>query len=68
MKDEIILTIGWVTAIQGGLGAAGRHFGDGPWGLLHRWWDVPTTGYLAILLVGAVLAVAGESAKRRARA
>ncbi|ANW18730.1 hypothetical protein [Streptomyces clavuligerus] len=64
MKNEILLTIGWVTAIQGGLGAGGRLFGEGPWGLLHRWWDVPTSGYLALLLVGAVLAVTGERAKR----
>ncbi|MER6915726.1 hypothetical protein ABT354_28975 [Streptomyces sp. NPDC000594] len=67
MKNEIILTIGWVVAIQGALGAGGQLFGDGPWGLLHRWWDLPTTGYLVILLVGAVLAASGESAKKRAR-
>ncbi|MGW6455456.1 hypothetical protein ACWF94_05915 [Streptomyces sp. NPDC055078] len=68
MKNEIILTIGWIAAIQGGLGAGGRTFGDGDWGLLHKWWDLPTTGYLVILVVGVVLALAGEAGRKRARA
>ncbi|MBM7172183.1 hypothetical protein JQK87_28065 [Streptomyces sp. G44] len=68
MQKEIIAIVGWVMGIQGGLGAAGRLFGDGPWGLLHKWWDVPTPLYVALFAVGAVLAVYGELGKKRASA
>ncbi|MFF8385612.1 hypothetical protein [Streptomyces kanasensis] len=64
---ELVTLIGWVAGIQGGLGIAGRYFGDHPWGLLQQWWDVPTPGYVALAVVGAVLAVHGETAKLRAR-
>ncbi|MET9799150.1 hypothetical protein [Streptomyces sp. NPDC006368] len=64
---EIVAVIGWVTGIQGALGVAGRAFGDGPWGLLHKWWEIPTAGYAVIAVLGAVLAVYGETAKIRAR-
>ncbi|MEV2256880.1 hypothetical protein AB0I94_41135 [Streptomyces sp. NPDC050147] len=64
---EIIAIVGWVVGIQGALGAAGRIFGDESWGLIHKWWDVPTPGYVALLLVGAALAIWGESSKKRAR-
>ncbi|MFF8960513.1 hypothetical protein [Streptomyces sp. NPDC014894] len=68
MKNEIILTIGWISAIQGALGVGGRMFGDGPWGMLPQWWDVPTAGYAAILVAGLAVAAHGESARRRSRA
>ncbi|MFG3349650.1 hypothetical protein ACGF1Z_31890 [Streptomyces sp. NPDC048018] len=68
MKNEAIAVIGWIALVQGGLGAAGRLFGDGPWGLLQKWWDVPTAGYFALFAVGVVLAAWGETAKQRARA
>ncbi|MER5767748.1 hypothetical protein [Streptomyces sp. NPDC001985] len=68
MRNDITLTAGWVTAIQGALGAGGRLLGDGPWGMLERWWDVPTAGYLAITAAGLLVAYAGEAARRRARA
>ncbi|MEV0529481.1 hypothetical protein AB0I66_39290 [Streptomyces sp. NPDC050439] len=64
---EIIAIVGWVVGIQGALGAAGRLFGDEPWGLFHKWWDVPTPAYLALAVAGAALAVWGETAKKRAR-
>ncbi|MFF0446519.1 hypothetical protein ACFYT4_08925 [Streptomyces sp. NPDC004609] len=64
MKNELILIIGWVAAVQGGLGAAGQQFGDGPWGLLHKWWDIPTAGYAVILVVGLAIALTGEARKR----
>lgn len=62
---QIIAIVGWVVGIQGALGFAGRHFGDEPWGLFKQWWDIPTAGYLALLLVGAALAFWGESGKKR---
>ncbi|QGV79213.1 hypothetical protein [Streptomyces ficellus] len=64
---EIVAVIGWVAGIQGVLGVAGRIFGDGPWGLLHKWWEIPTAGYAVIAVAGAVLAVYGETAKTRAK-
>ncbi|WP_371527891.1 hypothetical protein OG302_19140 [Streptomyces sp. NBC_01283] len=64
---EIISIVGWVVGIQGALGAAGRIFGGESWGLLHKWWDIPTPGYLALFVVGTALAVWGESSKKRAR-
>ncbi|MFF0437396.1 hypothetical protein ACFYU9_34870 [Streptomyces sp. NPDC004327] len=68
MKNEAMAIIGWIALVQGGLGAGGRLFGDGPWGLLHKWWDIPTPGYLAIFAVGLVLAAFGETMKIRAKA
>ncbi|MGW7076712.1 hypothetical protein [Streptomyces sp. NPDC054866] len=64
---EIIAIVGWVVGIQGALGAAGRIFGDESWGLIHKWWDVPTPGYIALFAVGAALAIWGETSKNRAR-
>ncbi|MFG3495593.1 hypothetical protein [Streptomyces sp. NPDC047928] len=64
---EIVAVAGWFTGVQGLLGIAGRMFGDGPWGLLPRWWDVPTAGYAVIAVAGAALAVYGETAKARKR-
>ncbi|MFE0178288.1 hypothetical protein ACFWZ2_38880 [Streptomyces sp. NPDC059002] len=64
---EIIAIVGWVVGIQGGLGAAGRIFGDEPWGLLHKWWDVPTPLYLVLLVAGAALALYGELGKHAAK-
>ncbi|MEV6401092.1 hypothetical protein AB0M39_41025 [Streptomyces sp. NPDC051907] len=63
---EIIAIIGWVVGIQGALGVAGRNFGDGPWGLLHKWWEIPTGGYIALAVVGLAMAVWGERTKKRA--
>ncbi|WP_434594509.1 hypothetical protein [Streptomyces sp. A5-4] len=64
MKETVAI-IGWVVGIQGALGVLGRTFGDGPWGLLHRWWEIPTAGYAALAVVGAVLAVWGEAGRRK---
>ncbi|MEW2524248.1 hypothetical protein [Streptomyces sp. NPDC047071] len=66
MKD-IIALVGWVVGIQGALGFLGRVFGGDSWGLIQKWWDVPTAGYAALFVVGAVLAVYGEFGKARAR-
>ncbi|GGT30959.1 hypothetical protein [Streptomyces purpureus] len=66
MKNELIAIIGWVLGVQGGLGAGGRIFGDGPWGLLHKWWDIPTPGYIALAVLGIALALYGETTKKRA--
>ncbi|MFF2571497.1 hypothetical protein ACIRQF_35735 [Streptomyces sp. NPDC101191] len=68
MKNEAIAVIGWIALVQGGLGAGGRLFGDGPWGLLQKWWDVPTAGYIALFAAGVVLAAWAETAKQRAKA
>ncbi len=57
MRELVALVgwlVGWLVGIQGVLGIAGRSFGDHPWGLLHRWWDIPTPGY-AVLALGAPL-------------
>ncbi|MER7661030.1 MULTISPECIES: hypothetical protein [unclassified Streptomyces] len=68
MKNETIAIIGWITAVQGALGAGGRLYGDGPWGLLHPWWDIPTAGYVVLFAVGAVIALVGETGRKRAKA
>ncbi|MFF9915809.1 hypothetical protein [Streptomyces sp. NPDC013457] len=68
MKNDVIAVIGWITLVQGALGAGGQIFGDKPWGLLQKWWDIPTAGYLALAVVGAALALWGETAKKRAKA
>ncbi|MGW4033235.1 hypothetical protein ACWEFL_28730 [Streptomyces sp. NPDC004838] len=67
MKNQLLAIIGWVAAVQGGLGAGGLMFGDGPWGLLHKWWDLSTAGYVVILAVGLVVALAGEAAHKRGK-
>ncbi|MGA4840342.1 hypothetical protein [Streptomyces sp. G45] len=64
---EITAVIGWVVGIQGALGLAGRLSGNDPWGLLQKWWDIPTAGYAALLVLGFVLAVYGEKGKKAAR-
>ncbi|MFB7866254.1 hypothetical protein [Streptomyces sp. NPDC056069] len=63
MKNEAIAVIGWIALVQGG-----RLFGDGPWGLLQKWWDVPTAGYIALFTAGVVLAAWAEITKQRAKA
>ncbi|MEV5974212.1 hypothetical protein [Streptomyces sp. NPDC051921] len=68
MKNEAIAIIGWIALVQGGLGAGGRLFGDGPWGLLQKWWEIPTAGYIALFAIGVALAAWGETAKQRAKA
>ncbi|MEU6882811.1 hypothetical protein [Streptomyces sp. NPDC046712] len=68
MKNEAIAVIGWITLVQGGLGAGGQIFGDKAWGMLQKWWDIPTAGYIVLALVGIALAVWGETAKQRAKA
>ncbi|MEU6949784.1 MULTISPECIES: hypothetical protein [unclassified Streptomyces] len=68
MKNEVIAVIGWITLVQGALGAGGQTFGDKAWGLLQKWWDIPTAGYLALAVVGLALALWGETAKKRAKA
>ncbi|MCH0541372.1 hypothetical protein I3F58_17755 [Streptomyces sp. MUM 203J] len=65
---ELIAVVGWFVGVQGLLGLAGRVFGEGPWGLLQKRWEVPTAGYAVLTVVGAGLAVYGERAKLRARA
>ncbi|MET9377997.1 hypothetical protein ACFYV5_28735 [Streptomyces sp. NPDC003035] len=68
MKNEVITVIGWVALIQGGLGAGGQLFGDKAWGMLQKWWDIPTAGYAVLTLAGIALALWGETAKKRAKA
>ncbi|MEU7583889.1 hypothetical protein AB0B50_40640 [Streptomyces sp. NPDC041068] len=62
---EIIAIAGWVVGIQGALGFAGRVWGDNPWGLLHKWWDIPTPLYAVLFVIGAALALYGETTKKR---
>ncbi|MFF5976901.1 hypothetical protein ACFY7C_35895 [Streptomyces sp. NPDC012769] len=64
---ETLTVIGWIALVQGGLGAGGKFSGNGPWGLLHRWWDIPTAGYVALLAAGIALVVWGETTKQKAK-
>ncbi|GAA4906393.1 hypothetical protein ACFPM3_26075 [Streptomyces coeruleoprunus] len=64
---QIVALIGWVVGVQGTLGVAGRIFGEKPWSAFHRWVDIPTAGYAVIALVGAAIAVYGETAKVKER-
>ncbi|WP_190137308.1 hypothetical protein [Streptomyces longispororuber] len=59
MKD-ITAIVGWVVGIQGALGLLGKLFTGESWGLIHKWWDVPTAGYAVLLVLGAALAFLGE--------
>ncbi|MFF8280311.1 hypothetical protein ACF05T_30190 [Streptomyces lateritius] len=68
VRNEVIAIIGWVALVQGGLGAGGQIFGDKAWGLLQKWWDIPTAGYVVLALAGAALALWSETAKKRAKA
>ncbi|ALC21645.1 hypothetical protein ACH46N_19750 [Streptomyces pristinaespiralis] len=63
---EIAAIIGWVTGVQGVPGRPGPTFGDKPWGLLHKWWDLPSAGYIAVAVAGVALALTAETAKKRA--
>jgi hypothetical protein len=67
MKSEIVALIGWVVGIQGVLGFAGRTWGSGDWGLLHLWFAPHVAVYVAMALVGAALALWGETARKRAK-
>ncbi|MFJ2115790.1 MULTISPECIES: hypothetical protein [unclassified Streptomyces] len=61
---ETIAVIGWITCAQGALGFAGLTFGDNDWGMLHRWFELSNGAYLVVAVVGLVVALAGESARR----
>ncbi|WP_282797799.1 hypothetical protein [Streptomyces sp. CC224B] len=61
---EITAVVGWVVGIQGALGLLGKLFGGNSWGLVHKWWDVPTAGYAVLLVLGAALAFLGERGGR----
>ncbi|MFV0128428.1 hypothetical protein ACLGI4_12025 [Streptomyces sp. HMX112] len=65
---EIVAVIGWIVGVQGALGIAGRVFGDGPWGLIAKWWEIPTAGYAALAVAGLALGAYGERARARQRA
>ncbi|MGW1871540.1 hypothetical protein ACWCPS_39235 [Streptomyces mauvecolor] len=67
ITKQVVGAIGWVIGIQGALGFAGARFGNGPWGFLHKLADIPAVGYLALAVVGAALAVWGETAKKARR-
>ncbi|MER5885669.1 hypothetical protein ABT160_17705 [Streptomyces sp. NPDC001941] len=62
---EIVSAVGWISAVQGGLGTAGRLWGEQPWGLLHKWWDIPTPGYVVLLAVGLAIALTAEAGRKR---
>ncbi|WEV26162.1 hypothetical protein OYE22_13845 [Streptomyces sp. 71268] len=60
---EIVGIVGIVVAIQGTLGVVGRVVGEKPWGVLQQWFDIPSGGYVALVVVGLVLAAWGESGR-----
>ncbi|MBT2229446.1 hypothetical protein [Nonomuraea sp. NEAU-A123] len=49
--------LGVVVVIQGLGGFVARVFFDTDWGLLRRWWDIPTPAYLAIAAAGVALLI-----------
>jgi hypothetical protein len=67
MKNELIALIGWTVGVQGALGLAGDWFGNGPWGLLQQWWDVPALGYAALLALGLMIALTAGAARKAPR-
>ncbi|MCX5205033.1 hypothetical protein OG897_26695 [Streptomyces sp. NBC_00237] len=68
MKNELLAIIGWVVGIQGVLGFAGRTWSDGDWGLLHLWFTPPTALYIAMAILGLSLGIAGDLARKKAKA
>ncbi|MGV9314700.1 hypothetical protein ACWDR0_21315 [Streptomyces sp. NPDC003691] len=67
MKNAVLEIVGWVAGIQGALGAGGLLFGDGPWGVVHQYWDLSVAGYIVLLVAGILLVGAAEVGKHRSR-
>ncbi|QIY56213.1 hypothetical protein HEP86_18885 [Streptomyces sp. RPA4-5] len=57
--------IGFIVMIQGAMGFIGQVFFDGAWGLLPRWFSLPSPAYVGLFAAGAALAVWGDTAKKR---
>ncbi|MEU9602862.1 hypothetical protein [Streptomyces sp. NPDC048057] len=67
MKNEVLSVVGWVTAVQGALGAGGQIWGEGPWGLLHKLWDLSVPAYVVIMVVGLAIALPTEVVRKRGK-
>ncbi|MFE6738765.1 hypothetical protein [Streptomyces tubercidicus] len=57
--------LGFIIMIQGAMGFIGQVFFDGAWGLLPRWFQLPSPAYVGLFAAGAALAVWGDAARKR---
>ncbi|WP_219461879.1 hypothetical protein [Nonomuraea rhizosphaerae] len=57
--------LGVILVIQGLGGFVARVFFDTEFGLLRRWFDIPTPVYLLIAAAGVGLAIWGDQAKKK---
>ncbi|MCX4639920.1 hypothetical protein QT196_18305 [Streptomyces sp. P9-2B-2] len=57
--------IGFIVMIQSAMAFIGQVFFDGVWGLLPRWFNLPSPAYVGLFAAGAALAVWGDTAKKR---
>ncbi|AZK95790.1 MULTISPECIES: hypothetical protein [Streptomyces] len=67
MKNVVLEIVGWFVLVQGVLGAGGLLFGDGPWGVVHQYWDLSVAAYLVLLAVGIALVAVVEKGKAARR-
>ncbi|MFG2482953.1 hypothetical protein ACGFSI_09340 [Streptomyces virginiae] len=57
-------SIGYVVGAQGLVSFASQTFFGTEWGWLHKIVDLPSTAYLGIVALGAVLVVAGVKTRK----
>jgi hypothetical protein len=57
-------SIGYVVGAQGLVSFASRTFFGAEWGWMHKLFDLPSTAYLGIVVVGLALIVAGVQTRK----
>ncbi|MEU5213975.1 hypothetical protein [Streptomyces sp. NPDC020742] len=57
--------LGFIIMLQGAMGFIGQVFFDGAWGLLPRWFELPSAVYVGICAAGVALIAWGETDKKR---
>ncbi|MEU5163083.1 hypothetical protein AB0G74_26230 [Streptomyces sp. NPDC020875] len=65
MTKDVLTVAGWIIGIEGALGTFGLVRGEEPWGFLDVFWELPVGAYVALLVLGAVTAGAGELVRKR---